>query len=495
VVRRNQRRGRRLRGTGAGALAAKVAVDPEDFFERGATRIVRHGPVVGIGGTQEGPAPKQPGTQIDEDHWRPHEDRGTDQAAVRTEPGSLDERGRREWAAPEALALGRGGVSKVHRATGLVASTIGRGMRDIVLRDRSAAADDQGARRIREPGGGRKRMTDEDPSLLSDLLDLAGAITRGDPESPLLWTSKSAANLASALRAMGHDISSRSANRILKSQGYSLHANEKPLAGPQHAGRNAQLVHIIARIAARQSAGNPAISVDTKKEELVGSHKNVGREMRPKASSVKVDFHDLMGELGRASPTSSTTSGPTSAGSTSAPARTPPSTPSSRSGSGGTYGDHRCILWNFARSRRPYAPEPTRPSPTDITHRRCRPALLAGHASRRVAFTRERVVPGLPPGAPFGIPPSPAPLSRRSGLASVRVPTRRAPPVVCPRRAHRLHRVAVRPPSDLTRTRTVVWHGGERSERPAAWRRTCVRSGNCGILRDATGTRSPPEGR
>jgi len=216
--------------------------------------------------------------------------------------GSLDERGRREWAASEALALGRGGVSKVHRATGLVPSTIGRGIRDIVLRERDEAADGQGPRRIREPGGGRKRKTDEDPSLLSDLLDLVGASTRGDPESPLLWTSKSAANLASALRAKGHDISSRTANRILKSQGYSLHANAKTLEGRQHADRNAQFEYINARIAAQQAAGNPAISVDTKKKELVGNYKNVGREMRPKASPTKVDVHDFMGELGRASP-------------------------------------------------------------------------------------------------------------------------------------------------------------------------------------------------
>jgi len=216
--------------------------------------------------------------------------------------GSLDERSRREWAASEALALGYGGVSKVHRATGLVPSTIGRGIRDIRARELAGVPDVDLPRRIREPGGGRKRKTDEYPTLLPDLLGLVDPDTRGDPESPLRWSSKSAASLAQGLSEMGHNVCSRTVNRILKAEGYSLQANAKTVEGHQNADRDAQFIYINNKVKAQHQAGNPAISTDTKKKELVGNYKNAGREIRPKGAPVNVDVHDFMGELGRASP-------------------------------------------------------------------------------------------------------------------------------------------------------------------------------------------------
>jgi len=215
---------------------------------------------------------------------------------------SLDERGRREWAASEALALGHGGRSLVHRATGLVLNTIGRGIREIWDREREGHAEPKGKRRVRRPGGGRKRKLDTDPTLLADLIALIDAGMRGDPESPLRWTCKSLRELQRALIEKGHDVSHATIANILHAQGFSLQANRKTLEGHQHVDRDAQFEYINAQVKAQQAAGNPAISSDTKKKELVGNYKNVGRELRPKGSPVKVDVHDFMGELGRASP-------------------------------------------------------------------------------------------------------------------------------------------------------------------------------------------------
>ncbi len=214
---------------------------------------------------------------------------------------SLDERGRREWAASEAMALGHGGIALVHRATGIVPSTIGKGIKE--LRQRRDGNDPPEAkRRVRKPGGGRPRKTSEDPELLGALERLVEPVTRGDPESPLRWTSKSLRRLAAELVSAGHDVSYRTVGRLLKHLKYSLQGNRKTLEGKQHPDRDAQFKYINAQTKKRISTGNPAISVDTKKKELVGAYKNGGREYRPEGQPEKVGVHDFKGELGRVSP-------------------------------------------------------------------------------------------------------------------------------------------------------------------------------------------------
>ena len=214
---------------------------------------------------------------------------------------SLDERGRREWAASEAMALGRGGIALVHRGTGIVPSTIGKGIRE--LRERSSGSvPAEPARRVRRPGGGRPRKVVEDPQVLGALEALVEPSARGDPESPLRWTCKSLRQLASELRRAGHQISHQTVSQLLKSLNFSLQANSKTLEGTQHADRDAQFRYINARTKKQLKAGNPAISVDTKKKELVGEFKNGGTEYRPKGNPEKVNVHDFKGELGRVSP-------------------------------------------------------------------------------------------------------------------------------------------------------------------------------------------------
>lgn len=214
---------------------------------------------------------------------------------------SLDERARRRWAASEALALGRGGIARVHKATGLVSSTIGKGIRE--LRDLEAGAVDDPSR-VRRPGGGRKRADVKNPTLLRDLERLVEPVTRGDPESPLRWVAKSLRRLSCELENFGHDVSVNIVSRLLKQLGYSLQANSKTREGAsQHEDRNAQFEHINRRVEAQLRDGNPAISVDTKKKELVGDYRNGGREYRPKGSPEEVQVHDFINpELGRVNP-------------------------------------------------------------------------------------------------------------------------------------------------------------------------------------------------
>ncbi|HEX9584983.1 MAG TPA: ISAzo13 family transposase [Gammaproteobacteria bacterium] len=213
----------------------------------------------------------------------------------------LDERGRREWAASEAMALGYGGIARVHRGTGIVPSTIGKGLRELRERDALGAPPEE-PRRVRRPGGGRRSKVAEDPQLLDALEALVEPSTRGDPESPLRWTCRSLRELAAALTRAGHEVSYRTVGRLLKSLNYSLQSNKKTLEGAQHADRDAQFKYINAQTKKRLKAGNPAISVDTKKKELIGGYKNAGAEYRPKGKPEKVDVHDFKGELGRASP-------------------------------------------------------------------------------------------------------------------------------------------------------------------------------------------------
>jgi len=215
--------------------------------------------------------------------------------------GSLDERGRREWAASEAMALGHGGIALVHRASGIVPSTIGKGIKELRARQ-DGMCEPEGRRRVRRPGGGRPSKTSEDPELLGALESLVEPSTRGDPESVLRWTCKSLRVLAQELSRLGHAVSYRTVGRLLKRLDYSLQSNRKTLEGAQHADRDAQFEYINAQSKKRIKANNPAISVDTKKKELVGDYKNGGREYRPKGQPEKVDVHDFKGELGRVSP-------------------------------------------------------------------------------------------------------------------------------------------------------------------------------------------------
>ncbi len=215
--------------------------------------------------------------------------------------GSLDERGRREWAASEAMALGYGGIALVHRASGIVPSTIGKGVKEL-RRRQDGEPEPEERRRVRRPGGGRPRKTSEDPQLLGALENLVEPCTRGAPESALRWTCKSLRVLAEELARLGHVVSYRTVGRLLKRLDYSLQGNRKTLEGRQHADRNAQFEYINRQSKKRIKANNPAISVDTKKKELVGEYKNGGREYRPKGRPEKVDVHDFKGEMGRVSP-------------------------------------------------------------------------------------------------------------------------------------------------------------------------------------------------
>ncbi len=218
-------------------------------------------------------------------------------AKFRLLAGQLDERGLRLWAAAEAESQGRGGTVAVARATGIAESTIRRGRGEL------ASGSSPGPGRVRRPGAGRKPLTAKDPTLLSDLERLVDAEARGDPEQPLRWTAKSLRTLAAELRAQGHQISARSVAPLLRRLGYSLQANAKTREGASHPDRDAQFRHINATVKAALHAGEPAISVDTKKKELVGDFKNGGREWRPKGQPVPVRAHDFKdAELGKAIP-------------------------------------------------------------------------------------------------------------------------------------------------------------------------------------------------
>lgn len=215
-------------------------------------------------------------------------------AAVRAH---LDERGRRSFAAGEARSAGYGGIVAVSRATGIAPSTIGRGLNEL------AHGSDVATERVRRPGGGRKPLIEINATLLDDLLALVSPGERGDPMSPLRWTLKSLRRLATELRAKGHQISHTVVGELLKRQGFSLQANCKTREGDSHPDRDAQFVHIDASVKAALAEGQPVISVDTKKKELVGDFKNTGREWRPRGDPEQVRVHDfLIKELGRAVP-------------------------------------------------------------------------------------------------------------------------------------------------------------------------------------------------
>jgi hypothetical protein len=212
--------------------------------------------------------------------------------------GHLDERGLRLFAASEARAAGRGGIAAVSLVTGIARSTIGRGLKDL---DREAAQWPDG--RVRRSGGGRKAAESTQPGLRKALLHLVASATRGDPQAALLWVSRSQRHLAAALADQGYSVSPNLVGRLLKDLGFSLQANAKTREGRQHPDRDAQFQHINDAIKRFQRDGQPAISVDTKKKELVGDFKNGGRELRRKGKPEKVRVHDfIIADKGRAVP-------------------------------------------------------------------------------------------------------------------------------------------------------------------------------------------------
>jgi hypothetical protein len=214
----------------------------------------------------------------------------------------MDERVRRQWAAAEAMALGHGGVTAVVRATGMSHNTVDRGIRELRARA-NGEPDPTPPGRVRRKGGGRKPITQSDPSIMEALEALVEPQTRGDPESPLRWTCKSTRRLAEELRSQGHQVGDRTVAMLLHGAGYSLQANRKTREGNAHPDRNAQFEHINTEVLAFQHRGQPVISVDTKKKELVGDFKNGGREWRPRGEPDEVRVHDFMDtSLGKAIP-------------------------------------------------------------------------------------------------------------------------------------------------------------------------------------------------
>ena len=208
----------------------------------------------------------------------------------------LDERQRRLFLGGEAREFGRGGIKLVAAATGVHPDTIARGVREL-------RGEAEPAVRVRAPGGGRKSLAESDPGLLLQLKAFVDPETRGDPMSLLVWTTKSTRNLADALTKLGHRVSDRTVARMLTDLGFSLQGNTKVLEGNQHADRDAQFRYLHGQVTEHAAAGQPVISVDTKKKELVGTYKNGGKEYRPAKSPEPVNVHDFPDkELGKAIP-------------------------------------------------------------------------------------------------------------------------------------------------------------------------------------------------
>lgn len=204
----------------------------------------------------------------------------------------LDERQKRLWAGAEASVLGHGGITLVAEATGLSRPTVAAGIAEVTAlgSDPESVLD---SACIRQPGAGRKPLTDIDPTLLADLDQLVHPTTRGDPESPLRWTCKSTTKLAQALQAMGHTISPRKVAQLLKDLGYSLQGTRKTLEGKDHPDRDAQFAHINAQVIDFRGRDQPVISVDTKKKELIGPYQQNGQEWQPSGQPEHVNTYDF----------------------------------------------------------------------------------------------------------------------------------------------------------------------------------------------------------
>jgi len=209
---------------------------------------------------------------------------------------ALDERARRLLAAAEAKTAGYGGIAAASRATGVARSTIGRGLRDLAAPEGLSGA-------VRRPGGGCTTLVAKNPALLDDLAGLLESATMGDPIRPLLWVSKSHVKLATALRERGHKIADSSIPKLLGLLGYRRQVNRKTRDGGHHPDRNAQFEHINAAVTAAQADGQPVISIDTKKKELIGAFKNGGSDYRPEGCPDEVNVHDFIDkERGKAIP-------------------------------------------------------------------------------------------------------------------------------------------------------------------------------------------------
>ena len=182
----------------------------------------------------------------------------------------------RQWAAAEALELGRGGISTVAEATGMSRVTITNGIGEVT--SRQGSAEEQVTTRIRRPGAGRKQLLETDPELMEALESLVDPVTRGDPMSPLRWTCKSTYKLSEELHRQKHPVGPRTVASLLRHAGYSLQANRKTREGKQHPDRNAQFEYINGQVRLFQKQRKPTISVDTKEKELVGDFANRGRE-------------------------------------------------------------------------------------------------------------------------------------------------------------------------------------------------------------------------
>jgi hypothetical protein len=216
--------------------------------------------------------------------------------------GELDERTRRLWAATEALALGHGGIKAVAKATGIAESTIRIGKKELE-QNTSTKPIKRSPRQIRRKGGGRKPLTEFDDSLISALDALVEPSARGDPMSPLRWVCKSTRNLAKELKRQGHDISHTKVAQLLQTLDYSLQGTRKTTEGSSHPDRNAQFEHIYAKVKSFQEIGQPVISVDAKKKELIGAFVNKGKEYQPKGSPETVNVYDFLDKnLGKVTP-------------------------------------------------------------------------------------------------------------------------------------------------------------------------------------------------
>lgn len=216
----------------------------------------------------------------------------------------LDEYALRLCAAADSMSLGHGGVTLIAKASGLSRTTIHAGLKELKAVEQIPANSGRAAqRRVRRAGGGRKKLSQLDNDLIKDLDRLVDPVTRGDPDSPLRWTCKSTTKLAKELRSQGHSISQRSVWTLLDQLGYSLQSNRKRLEGSNHPDRDAQFQHIANQVKRFQERGQPVISVDTKKKELVGRYKNDGQEWQKKGEPEPVNVHDFADkELGKVIP-------------------------------------------------------------------------------------------------------------------------------------------------------------------------------------------------
>jgi Rhodopirellula transposase DDE domain len=214
----------------------------------------------------------------------------------------MNERMRRQWAASEALSLPRGGITLVSQATALSRNTIEAGISELQTQV-DLPLEEVLPERVRRPGGGRHPLIHNDPTLIKDLEALVEPATRGDPQSPLRWTSKSTRKLADELNARGHKVSHVSVADLLHDLDYSLQANRKTQEGKGHPDRDAQFRYIAKQVRAFQKEGQPVISVDSKKRELVGNYKNPGREWQPGGKPEQVKVHDYPDkQLGKVTP-------------------------------------------------------------------------------------------------------------------------------------------------------------------------------------------------